>query len=509
MGLVMTEIRSNSWLLERTIGDSPDRSALIINHRIYSYQDIHSQAETLASTFAKEGLQGKPVAFMLPNGLEIVLIYLACFKSGAIAMPLNRRYAAPELKRTLGNSEAVWLIIEADRLNLLERFEISETSVDRVMVLGEQESTIYPAFETLLSEPRRYTAPHLSPTTPAVLFFTSGSTGEPKGVVHTHSSVIGILDSTLDALAGITPADTILVQEPQCHISGFMETFTMLKSGGTVIVENGFDIDSYLGNINQYKPSLIVTHIDILMHLLDSGKCTAETFSSLRGIYTGGDDLPSALQQRFLDLSGYPIQLGYGMTEAIWLTVAREAKFDRRGYIGKPVKGAELRIVDKKGHELPLGEMGEIWIRGPMVMSHYWNNEKATAEAFFDGWFKTGDCAIKDESGNYYFSGRIKNIIIRNTSNIDPGEVEDALYRHPGIKAAAVIGVPDEKEGHIPVAFVVPREGASLTEERLIEFTKGEIAAYKVPTRIHYIETMPLTTSGKIDHKKLYDLLPE
>jgi long-chain acyl-CoA synthetase len=360
----------------------------------------------------------------------------------------------------------------------------------------------------LLEGSGSFSTPEHDPSQPAVIFYTSGSTGEPKGVVHTRSSVSGVLESTSEALGGVTDSDIILVCEPQVHVSGFIETFTVLMHGGTVILHDGFEIERYLASLEQERPTLIVTHIDILMRLLDSGRCNTNSFSSLRGVYTGGDELPSTLQKRFLELTGIRIQLGYGMTEAIWLTVCREAVFERRGCIGKPLAGVELRIVDKDGGELPKGKSGEIWVRGSMVMSHYWNNEQATKESFVDVWFRTGDCAIKDEYGTYWYTGRIKNIIIRNTSNIYPGEVEQALYKHPDVEEAGVIGLPDPKEGQVPVAFVVRKRGAKLAEKELKDFASQQIAAYKIPTRIFFIESLPQTASGKIDNKRLYDFLP-
>ncbi len=150
-----------------------------------------------------------------------------------------------------------------------------------------------------------------------------------------------------------------------------------------------------------------------------------------------------------------------------------------------------------------------MWVKGAMVTPGYWKNEKATEEALEGGWFKTGDLAYRDSEGTIYYSGRSKDLIIRNTSNITPGEVEQALYKNPEVKEAAVIGVEDEKEGHVPVAFVVKKEGSSISEEELKEFTATQIAEYKVPARIYFIDDMPLTSSGKIDHKKLHDLLPK
>ena len=220
------------------------------------------------------------------------------------------------------------------------------------------------------------------------------------------------------------------------HISGFMETFTVLRRGGTLIIQDGIDLELYIETLKEHRSTLIITHIDIFMKLLDSGLTTRGDFSSLRGVYTGGDELPSALQKRFVEHTGLPIQLGYGMTEAIWLTICRQPAFDKNSCIGKPIDGVELRIVDKNGENLPDGEVGEIWVKGDMVMGCYWENAEATNEVLSDGWFKTGDCAFKDSSGDYYYAARIKDIIIRSTSNISPGEVEEALYKHPEVKKA-------------------------------------------------------------------------
>jgi len=426
----MTYSEGISNLLNSALEHDQNKPAVILNDQSYSYGTLDNDAQALAANFQDSNLSGERVAFMLPNGVDIIITYLACFKSGAIAMPLNRRYAAPEFYRALLNAEPRWLIIEPDRLDLLSNTELAKTNIEKIFVVGNQSATNYMDFNTLLAGAKPFTPTQRSPSEPALIFFTSGSTGQPKGVVHTCKSVRAMLESTADALQSLKDDDVILVCDPQVHISGFIETFSVLMNGGSVVLHDGFEIDRYLVSLEQRRPTLIITHIDILMKLLDSGRCTKDTLSSVRGVYTGGDELPSTLQKRFLELTGKPIQLGYGMTEAIWLTICREAVFDRGKCIGKPVSGVELRIVDRDGKDLPPGESGEILVRGPMVMSHYWNNEQETEDSFIDGWFRTGDCAMRDDRGTYWYTGRIKNIIIRNTSNIYPGEVEEALYKH-------------------------------------------------------------------------------
>lgn len=493
------------FTLERNL----DSIAMKFNEESYTYGDLELLSRHASTWFTALGLKGEPVAFMLPNGFEILITYLACFKSGAVAMPLNRRYAPPELEKVLIDSGAKCLIIELEKLHLLNEIDLSKTSVEKVYVNGVVPREGYSNFYTLLGPASPYEKTEHSASDPAVILYTSGSTGNPKGVLHSYSSVVGIIHSTSLALDNVSSEDRILVIDPQVHISGFLETFTGLYYGATVIVQDGFKLESFVPALVNEGPTLLITHIDVYVKLLDSGTTNKSTFAALKGLYTGGDSLPSAFQEKFLEHSGLIIQLGYGMTEAIWLTVAREIDTQGLGKIGRVLPGVEIRIVDKEGNNLPDGEVGEIWVKGDMVTPGYWKNEKATEQALEDGWFKTGDCAYKDSGDTIYYSGRIKDIIIRNTSNITPGEVEQALYKNPDVKEAAVIGVEDKEEGHVPVAFVVKKDGASIAEEELKEFTATQIALYKVPARIYFIDGLPLTSSGKIDHKKLYDLLPK
>ncbi len=496
-------------IIDLTLDKNPEITAMKFGEEIFTYGDLELLSRHASTWFTALGLKGEPVAFMLPNGFEILITYLACFKSGAVAMPLNRRYAPAELEKVLLDSGAKCLVIELEKLYLLDDIDLSQTSVEAVYATGVVPREGSKNFYTLLGPAGPYEQAEHSAQDPAVILYTSGSTGEPKGVVHSYSSVEGIINSTSLALENVSSDDRILITDPQVHISGFLETFTGLYHGATVIVQNGFNLEQFVPALVNEGPTLLVTHIDVYVKLLDSGVTNKSTFAALRGIYTGGDSLPSAFQAKFYEHSGLIIQLGYGMTEAIWLTVARGADTKGTGTIGKTLPGVEIRIVDKEGKNLPDGEVGEMWVKGAMVTPGYWKNEKATEEALEGGWFKTGDLAYRDSEGTIYYSGRSKDIIIRNTSNITPGEVEQALYKNPDVKEAAVIGVEEEKEGHVPVAFVVKKEGSNITEEELKEFAATQIAEYKVPARIYFIAELPLTSSGKIDHKKLYDLLPK
>jgi long-chain acyl-CoA synthetase len=270
------------------------------------------------------------------------------------------------------------------------------------------------------------------------MFFTSGSTGNPKGVVHSHASALAMLTSTSEALGNVGPGDVAQVCEPQVHVSGFIATLTTLLGGGTVALYDGFDLESYVAGLRTHRPALICTHIDLLAQLVRAPGAERDWFASLRGIYTGGDTVPAALQRDFLALTGKPITVGYGMTEAIWLTVEREPRLDRDGCIGRPVGGAELRVEP---------DSGEMLVRGPMLMQGYWNDPELTRRSLADGWLHTGDLGEVDADGVWWFRGRIKELIVRRTSKITPGEVESALDEHPAVAMAAVVAAPDEQEG--------------------------------------------------------------
>jgi long-chain acyl-CoA synthetase len=479
----------------RTSGDKP---ALVFSGRSWTYRELAAAADALAAHMAGAGLLGRRVAMMLPNGPDAVLTYLACFASGAVAAPLNYRYAPPELERAIRHGKPSWLVVHESRLALLDKVDPAALHGVRVLVSGESTPGSGPD-ESLapLLVPGASAPPFgARPEHPAVMFFTSGSTGQPKAVLHGHGSALAMLTSTSAALGDVGPGDLTQVCEPQVHVSGFIATLTTLLAGGTVALYDGFRLDQYVAGLLAHRPTLICTHIDLLAQLVRAPDASRDWFSSLRGVYTGGDTVPAALQRDFMSVAGLPIGVGYGMTEAIWLTVEREPRLDRDGCIGRPVGGAELRADD---------ETGELLVRGPMMMLRYWADDELTAATLRDGWLATGDLGSVDEDGVWWFTGRIKDLIVRRTSKITPGEVEAALDDHPAVAMAAVVAAPDPDEGQVPVAFVVVRHGMTATAGDLTDFLAERIARYKIPVRIHFLDGLPLTASGKIAHRELHE----
>jgi long-chain acyl-CoA synthetase len=482
-------------LVEPHARATPHRPALVLDGRTVDYGGLAASVDALAGRMAEAGLAGERVAMMLPNGPAAVITYLACFASGAMAAPLNSRYAPPEVERALRHARPRWLVVQDERLALLDRVDRAVLDGVRVLVVGGGVGAAGTgeAFDSLLA-PGPAPARPQPPTQPAVMFFTSGSTGNPKGVVHSHASALAMLTSTSEALGDVGPADMTQVCEPQVHVSGFIGTLTTLLGGGTVALYDGFDLETYVAGLCTHRPTLVCTHIDLLAQLVRAPGAERDWFASLRGIYTGGDTVPAALQRDFMELTGKPIAVGYGMTEAIWLTVEREPRLDRDGCIGRPVGGAQLRAEP---------DSGELLVRGPMLMHGYWDAPELTRRSLTGGWLHTGDLGEVDADGVWWFRGRIKELIVRRTSKITPGEVESALDEHPAVAMSAVIAAPDEQEGQVPVAFVVARRGQHVTAAELVDFLAARIARYKIPARFHFLDALPLTASGKIAHKEL------
>jgi long-chain acyl-CoA synthetase len=481
-------------LLNPHVDRAPDRLALVAPGRRWTYGELAAAAEGLAARLADAGLAGERTALMLPNDSEAVLTYLACFISGSMAVPLNTRYAPPEIEQALTVARPSWLIVDATMLDRLAKVDPAVLKRIRTYVVGDADGG-EPFAPLLAPGPAPLEVTH-SPEQPAVMFFTSGSTGPPKGVVHGHRSALAMLTSTSEALNDVASGDRVQVCEPLVHVSGFIATLTTLNSGGTVFLYDGFDLDRYVAGLVENRPTLICTHIDLVAQLLRAPGAKKEWFSSLRGLYTGGDTVPASVQRDFIDLTGMPIGVGWGMTEAIWLTVNRSPRFERDGCIGQPVGGAEVRTDENTG---------ELLVRGPMMMLGYFEDEPLTQASMVDGWLRTGDLGSRDDAGVWWFAGRLKDLIVRRTSKITPGEVEAALVRHPAVHMAAVIGVPDEDEGEVPVAFVVLRDGHSAAANDLTAFLRERIAAYKLPARIHFLDQLPLTPSGKIAHRELHE----
>lgn len=385
-----------------TLGHNLDAIALDIKEDSYTFGDLELMSRHMSTWFTAMQLKGEPIAFMLPNSFDIVATYLACMKSGAIAMPLSRRYNSEELKKVLCESEAKCLIIELEKLSVLEEIDLKETSVQTVYINGVVPREGYNNLYTLLGPAGKYEPTQVGENDPALILYTTARNGELVGVTHTYSSMVGIFESTSSALEDVTDADRILVLDPLINISGFLETFTGLYYGGKIILHEEYKVEETIPALVTDRPTLLITHVGVFDRLLESGMTTKDTFSSLRGMYTGGKTIAAELQNKLYEHSGQVLQLGYGMTEAIWLTINRDLNSGGPSSIGKAVPGVNIRIIGADGKNVSEGEVGEICVAGDMVTPGYWNNAQINSEKLQHGWFMTGDLGYMDSTGNIF-----------------------------------------------------------------------------------------------------------
>ena len=492
-------------LLDEPLARDPDKLALVCDQRRLSFADLSDLERRLAAAFAAGGLAGERLALLLPNGIELVACYLGCWRAGVTAVPFEYVDAPPEIATGLADSGARWLIVHEEKLGDLAAIDLTRTSVERVIVVGAAPPH-HASFASLLDAPPR-DLPDVPAETLALILYTSGSTALPKGVTHSHASAAGIIRSVLAALDRIDAGARIVVHDSVGHMGGWIEVFPMLWRGGAVTLAREFDVARFYRDLRAVRPTVIGAHVDHLWQMVRHTDARRADWSSVGTVFTGGDELPLTLQRAFLDLTGQPIQVGWGMTEAIWLTLARAPELERRGFMGRPVAEVELRVVDvapaRFAQDVDDGAVGELWVRGPMVTPGYWRRPEADREVLVDGWLRTGDMGLRDAPGDYWFTGRLKQIIERSSENITPGEIEQALYRHPAVAEAGAFGVDDAAEGQVPVAYVVYAAGRRASEAELKDFLATQIAAFKIPVRIAPIDEMPLTHSGKIDHKAL------
>lgn len=488
-------------LLDSAVARHPDKTAVVCAERQLTFAALRDLGARLAASFSAAGLAGERIATLLPNGPELLACYLGCWQAGAIAVPFEYVDAPPEIRYGLADSGARWLIVHEEKLGDLGRVDLGQTEVESVFVVGTPEPGQQPFGHLLAPAPRPL--PAVAAETPAFILYTSGSTALPKGVVHSHASAAGIIASVLAALERVDGDSLIVVHDSISHMGGWIESFPFLWRGATAVLEKDFDAGRFYADLRRWRPTTIGAHVDHLWQIVRHAGARREDFSSVDTVFTGGDELPLSLQRAFLDLTGLPIQVGWGMTEAIWLTIAPRPELRRRGFLGRPVENVELRIVDAEGRDVAAGEVGELWVRGPMVTPGYWRRPEADREVLGAGWLRTGDMGLRDAAGDYWFTGRRKQIIERNSENITPGEIEQALYRHPAVAEAAAFGVADADEGQVPIAYVAFAAERTATEAELAAFLATQIAAFKIPARIVAIDRLPLTHSGKIDHRAL------
>ena len=432
---------------------------------------------------------GDRVAVCALNRVEMLELLFACAHLGAVLVPVNNRLTAPEARFQLEDCEPSVVLAESAFTGMLRDAGTTPEDLDGFASEARADR---------IHDPAPDSREQGSPEHPLLVVYTSGTTGTPKGAVLSQRSLhYTVLNGV--AHEGFGPGSIIASVLPLFHVGGLnIQTVPCLFAGGTVVLVERFDPEGLVAIMRRHRPTHLLLVPAAMEALLGSESLTPGDLGSLGALNCGSSIVPDELIRRFNALGVRVVQV-YGATETgPTAVVLAYQDADRVGSCGKPANHCDLRIVDQAGADAAPGETGELWLRGPNLFTHYWNRPDETEHAFSDGWYRTGDLGYADDDGFVYVTGRIRELIISGGENIYPAEVERVLGEHPAVAQVAVIGRPDSRWGEVPVAFVVPRAGASLETVSLEGWCSHRLAHYKVPSEWIFVDRLPRTSLGKV-----------
>ena len=495
-------------LLDAGLAAEPGAVAIVSAEDELSWEELEARTASLAAAYAAQFERGERLASLMPNRTALLIHYLACFRAGIVAVPLNYRYTHREIDHALAVSGAVGIVAHAERTEDLAASELVPGLARHISYASESDEL--PRLEDLIGPgdgaPAGLPAP--SPDDPAAIFFTSGSTGPAKGVTHTHESLRWMIASARAAF-GLTGEDRFLPGSSMSHIGSFLWALSMLSVGGRVVVARTFDSHELLPLLRDQRPTVLAMIPAALSALIHDHDLKPADLSCLRICRSGSDAVSTELLREFAELAGFPIDEGYGMTEVGIATLNPPSGVIKQGSIGPPIAGFEIEIRDESGAALGDESVGRIWMRTRSQMSGYWEAQEATDEVVREGWLDSGDLARTDADGYLWFFGRKKQVIVHDGSNISPLEVEGALLEHPAVALAGVVGVHDVVHGETVRAYVTLEPGAERPGSGdLIVFARERVG-YKAPEEIVVLEEMPLNPTGKIDRAGLKRMAEE
>ncbi len=487
----------------------PDKTALVAGDRAMSYGELEAAARRFAGSLRSLGIaRGEHVALMLPNVPEFTIAYYACHIAGLVAVPLNVMLKADEVAYHLEDSDSVALILWHAFGEQVADGPSRVATCRTTIGVGGNPSSLAGAhsFETLAYAGTPIEElPDTEPSDTAVLLYTSGTTGRPKGAELTHFNLFYNADMAARA-HGVDASSVSLAVLPLFHSFGqtVIQNATFMQ-GGTLVMLPRFDATSAFEMIQRHRVTFFAGVPTMYFGLLHHPDASAYDLSSLRICASGGAPMPVEVMRRFDELYGANILEGYGLSETSPLASLNPREREKKpGSIGRPIWGVEFRLVADDGRVIAESNVaGEIHIKGHNVMKGYYKRPEATAEALRDGWFRTGDVATRDDDGYYVIVDRKKDMILRGGYNVYPREIEEVLYRHPAIGEAAVIGVPNPELGEEVVAVVALKVGGVATAEELVAFCSERLAAYKYPREVRFVEALPKGPTGKILKREL------
>ena len=506
--------------LRRSVKLYPDKTAVVCGARRFSYRQFSRRIHRLSRLLVSLGVKpGTVVAYLSRNGHRLLEAYYGVVQTGAIFLPLNVRLTAEDFRYILNHSEARLLLLEEEFLPLIGEVRGELPRINRFLLLdGEPRLPwIHPlGYEQAIEEcsPDPFPDAIQEEDSVAELFYTSGTTARPKGVMLTHRNLYLHALSVVFALQN-RETDVQLHTIPLFHANGWGATHSITCVGGTHVMLRHFRPRTVLELIRNEGVTTLNLVPTMAALLLNSQAIPNYRHDSLRLIHLGGSSVPPEMVRQLEAAFGCECSCGYGLTETSpVLTVSLpkshlreegEARLRRAAMTGLELPGSEVRVIDRHGREVAADgqTVGEIVARSNVVMKGYWKQPEETARVLKQGWFHTGDLATVDSEGYLMIVDRKKDIIVRGGENISSIEIEKTLFAHPDVLECAVIAVPDPKWGESPRALVVPREGTELSEQALKQYCRQKLAAYKVPSGVEFLNSLPKGGTGKIQKKAL------
>ncbi|MCX7598689.1 MAG: long-chain fatty acid--CoA ligase [Armatimonadetes bacterium] len=493
-----------------TAREHGERTAVILGERRVTYRELAGAVGALQAGLQELGVRpGDRLSMLFPNTPQFHVALFAAQACGAEVVPLNCLHSPAELTYVITDSESRWLLASSVFDDKLAAVIPQCPNLQGIVVAGETALDGVVSWDAVL---HRHAGTPPTPsgrpaTEPAILIYTSGTTGKPKGAMLSHRNLIWDADAA-DKVLGVVPEDIFLVPLPLFHAYGFTVDLVLpVLRGSCAVLMPKFAAAQALELIEAHRVTVMAAVPTMFGLMLRTARDPDYDLSSLRVAVSGGAALPLEIMRGFEERFGVHMLEGYGPTEAAPVVSVNPLHGVRKpGSVGPPIPGLEVKVVDDDGNPLPVGEVGELCVRGPNVMLGYWNDPEMTAQAIRDGWLHTGDLARLDEDGYIYIVDRKKDMVIVGGMNVYPREVEDVIYQVPGVADAAVVGVPSGIKGEDVVAFVTLQEGASTQPEEIIEHCRQHLAPFKVPREVVIVPELPKTAVGKILRREVRDL---
>jgi long-chain acyl-CoA synthetase len=496
-------------LLEQKAAATPEKLFLFSepDGRQFTYSEFDLAVNRAVSLLIRHGIgKGNVVSLLMPNSVEYIIAYFACWKLGAVAGPVNSLLKENEIAFVLNNSETRAILVHSEFQARIEKIRGDLPQLQSVITFDDEREATCELAKGKKESGQDARAPSLDKDDDAIIIYTSGTTGKPKGCLLTHGNVIANARQISEWL-NFSSNDRLLTIMPLFHMNAVsVTTMSALYAGGSTVISPKFSASQFWKIISDYRITSfgsVATMLSMLLSKYPDGIPQGLTTDQLRFAMCGSAPVPAEVMKKFEEIFDCPVVEGYGLSESTCRSTFNPPDERRRpGSCGLPI-GNEMKIFDDDDHEVAERQLGEIVLRGENILKGYYKNPDATAIAFRNGWFHTGDVGYRDDDGYFFIVDRKSDMIIRGGENIYPREIDEVLYQHPAVAAAATIGIPDPLYGEEVAAFVVLKEGSEVSEADLISHCTERLADYKCPKSIRIVKDIPKGPTGKLLKREL------